>query len=431
MEQSPPNSWGEGISPVVQVHFSRWMLAFLALLLIGPWLVVAWLWLGPRLGHATAHAAAAEDLEPQPEPFVAGKPGPWGVVETRPIRIELPDEFVFVPPATQPPVRWLFKGYSKERTIEFLRSSGLTEAQLEQLEKAGWKTETAGASIEPGDDLVLSLTPEARAKVYSFLVEISENSRCIDPIWFRPGQVDARLKDSGLDDATIELLKGLLYPQGEDLLLFADFEPAVRRVQGERERHEFMQALSRKRSLLARLRIGPDSDVNEVINYWSAGGRRKDVGPLLHAVKREGQGTLGIISLLPRFMRNHLYNHPFTTTDPSAVKQDCFWSAMNAFSDVPDNRFNDMAYVKEVLMRDYYSIVEPSQLGDLIFLTTRDETVIHAASYVADDIVFTKNGASYTQPWILMHHQDMYDTYVVRYPLSGPLKVLYFRRKAS
>jgi hypothetical protein len=68
-------------------------------------------------------------------------------------------------------------------------------------------------------------------------------------------------------------------------------------------------------------------------------------------------------------------------------------------------------------------------LGDLVFLARPDGTVVHAAAYIADDIVFTRNGESYTQPWILMHMGDMIDTYAVKHPSSGPLKPLYYRKK--
>src|SRR5262249_34363751 len=132
--------------------------------------------------------------------------------------------------------------------------------------------------------------------------------------------------------------------------------------------------------------------------------------------------------LLPDFVRDHLYSHPFASLDDKSVKQDCFWSAFNFFCDPPDNHFNDMGYVRQVLDRDYYQIQEPSQLGDLIFLASSDESVIHAAAYLADDLVFTKNGEDHRQPWILMHMQDMFDTYAVKYPNSN-LKTLYFRSK--
>ena len=102
---------------------------------------------------------------------------------------------------------------------------------------------------------------------------------------------------------------------------------------------------------------------------------------------------------------------------------------MNFFSNPPDNRVNDMTYLRELLKSDYQPINQPTQLGDVVFLATAKDAVIHAAAYVADDIVFTKNGESYTQPWILMHMQDMVDTYVVKHPSSSSLKKLFYRKK--
>jgi hypothetical protein len=102
---------------------------------------------------------------------------------------------------------------------------------------------------------------------------------------------------------------------------------------------------------------------------------------------------------------------------------------MNFFNETPDNRVNDMNYLKQVLTTDYATINQPTQMGDLIFLATPKDAVIHAAVYIADDIVFTKNGESYTQPWILMHMEDMLDTYAVKHPHSGPLKMLLYRKE--
>jgi hypothetical protein len=83
---------------------------------------------------------------------------------------------------------------------------------------------------------------------------------------------------------------------------------------------------------------------------------------------------------LPNFARNRVYRHPFAAADDKGVKQDCFWSAFNFFNDPPDNRFNEMSYVDEVLHRDYYKIQEPSQLGDLVFVTVGGKSVIHVAA---------------------------------------------------
>jgi hypothetical protein len=49
---------------------------------------------------------------------------------------------------------------------------------------------------------------------------------------------------------------------------------------------------------------------------------------------------------------------------------------------------------------------------------------------VADDLVFTKNGEDFRQPWILMRMADMMDTYAVKYPNSGTLVPQFFRKKS-
>ncbi len=233
-----------------------------------------------------------------------------------------------------------------------------------------------------------------------------------------------------MSKSSVELLKSLLYAQGEKLLLFADFEPALRRLPNDEERRLFMNAVSRKRTLLAGLHVTPESNLEAIIDYWGVGGRKKNVTPLLRALHHEGDAKVNIVCLLPDFPRDHIYMHPFPNSgDATATKQDCFWSAMNFFNDPPDNRVNDMNYLRELLKSDYASITQPTQMGDVVFLATAKDAVIHAAAYIADDIVFTKNGESYTQPWILMHMEDMLDTYAVKHPSSGPLKPLYYRKK--
>lgn len=410
------------------VHLSR---PRLALLTIVPWFVVVLLLGTIVFGHFESRkpARAIPANEPVNPESTRGIPGPWGQLEYRTIRIDLPGEYVFKLPSDFPPVRWFFHGYSKERAVEFLRSAGITTAQLAALQKAGWTTEAAGVAVAPGDELILALTPETRAKIYSLLVEFPENARQIDPVWFQTGQVEERLKDSGLSASSLKLLKGLLYPQGPSLLLFADFEPALRQIAGDRERYRFVQAVSRKKTLLARLRIDADSKLDSIADYWGVGGRKKDVAPLLAALRHEGNAGVQIICLLPAFAREHLYTYPLAHDAGSTTAvQDCFWTAMNFFDDTPGHCPIGTHDV-ETLNRDYNNILTPTQLGDTIFLATRDGVPVHAAVYIADDIVFTKNGGSLTQPWILMHMQDMLDTYAVKYPRSGPLKIFYYRKK--
>jgi hypothetical protein len=416
---------------MVQVHLSRRILAGLGILLVGPWLIVA-AWVTASAVRPVAHrapspAAAAE--QPASDPPIEGKPGPWGHLAYMHMTIELPDEFVFLQSGAQAPIRWFFKGYDKQGVTDLLKASELTPEQLDTLQNKSELTSSAeGTWLSPGDALILGLSPVSRGKIYSVLVEFSENTPCIDPVCFRPETLEARLEQSGLAAPSVALLRTLLYRNHAPLLLFADIQVALRQLPDDAERRRFIKTVSGKPSLLAALKLDATSDVDALLNYWSLGGRHKDLEPLLRALK-DVEGRINIICLLPRFVREHLYNHPFTSIDPAAAKQDCFWTAFNMFSQQPDDRFTNLDYVYQTLNAEYYSISEPGQLGDLIFLATKNNTAVHAACYIADDVVFTKNGVSYSQPWLLMHLGDMIDTYSVRYPSSGPLKPLYYRRK--
>jgi hypothetical protein len=453
-EEERPAVSGKADRRALHLVFPRWMTILLAIALVVPWLVMGALLVSRKAlsgksqagaaadaaGHAdvpvdltgASSAASVKPADAPPQEWTSGKKGPWGQVDSMLFAIDLPDEFVFVPPVDQPPIRWSFPDYGKDKVLATLRSVGLPEDEVnKKLDASGkWSSDGGVVAVEPGDRLILSLAPEVRAKLYAILVVFPQNARQIDPIWFRQGQVDWRLQDSGLAAESIALLKRLLYAQGENMLLFADFEPALRSLPDDAERRRFMKAISRKRAVLARLNLGPDTDVEKLAQYWGIGGRRKDIFPFLSALHRVEKGcTLNIVCLLPDFPRDHLYRHPFASAQDKSVKQDCFWSAFNFFNDPTDDRFNDMAYVREVLDRDYYEIQQPSQLGDIVFVTA-EKTVIHVAAYVADDLVFTKNGEDFRQPWILMHIADMMETYVVKYPNSGALKLQFFRKKS-
>jgi hypothetical protein len=382
---------------------------------------------GAALPLAPTTSSNTMPSDPPPQQWTVGKKGPWGQIESLLFALDVPDECVAA--SALPPVRWSFPAYGKEKVLATLRTVGVSEAEVNRLKSsAKWSSDDGVTSVEPGDPLILRLAPEVRAKLYAILSGFPQNARQIDPVCFRPGSVDWRLQDSGLAPESVALLKRMLYPQGENTLMFADFTPALRSLSSDAERSRFMKVVSRKQAVLARVRLAPDSDVEKLAEYWGIGGRRKDIFPILNSLHRIDKGfSLSVICLLPEFARNRLYRHPCTVPDDKSVPQDCFWSAYNFFNDPPDNSVENTHSVVQ-LNREYDRISNPSQLGDLMILTTRDGVPFHAAVYLADDIYFTKNGVSITQPWILMHLADLLDDYSAAHPGNG-LVVHYFRRK--
>lgn len=443
----------DGATPTIR--FARRVLVLQTVLLLAPWLLVAVLigplvWREPpqRLGqdepaaqdHSSANAAISE-TDPQAateaessssltsNDIVLGEPGPWGQLELLRVGIELPLESVFLDADQQKPTRWYFGGWSQADVAELFQSFQLDAGLLSELNNsAAWKIEPEGVTVSPKDDVVLALTPADRAKLYTILVSFPENEAQRKAFPYNPAYLDERIELSELSPQSIGLFQRLLYPR-DGLLLLADLLPALRQLPNRDEQIQFVKAVSRKMSVLVKLRITPDLDVDELAEYWGTGGRSKDLRALLRTLKRvEGGCTLDVAHLLPGFARRRIYTFPYVTSSPDLAYQDCHWTALNFFNDLPEDRFADLNVVSETVASDYYQISAPSQLGDLVFLADNQANVVHSAVYLADDLVFTKNGVRFTEPWTLMKMGDMTAVYNATRPTSDPLKVLYYRR---
>ena len=92
------------------------------------------------------------------------------------------------------------------------------------------------------------------------------------------------------------------------------------------------------------------------------------------------------------------------------MNRDCHWTSFNFFSNEADDRFCNDAEVVRTLNEDYERIFSNLQLGDLVMYFVGDRT-IHSCVYLADDIVFTKNGNTSSRPWMFMHLDNMKSYY--------------------
>ena len=197
----------------------------------------------------------------------------------------------------------------------------------------------------------------------------------------------------------------------------------------ESNRVHLAQLFSRESAVLARLQISPDTDIEKLIGYWGAapGVRVKDIRPLLESLKNTPEGgTISLLYFLPQFARQRLYTFPLPPK-PGEPRMDCHWSTMNFFRETPDNQFNDSSYTAKYLDEHYYTIAKPNAYGDLIFLLDDKNQALHSAVYIADDLVFTKNGDNYLQPWMFMHLKDL----TGMYSSEPPLRMLIYRNKGS
>ena len=148
---------------------------------------------------------------------------------------------------------------------------------------------------------------------------------------------------------------------------------------------------------------------------------------MLRSLAKIPEGTtLNVSYLLPPFARLRLYMFSPPSSDPSVEKQDCFWSALNFFNDKPDARLADKDFALEQLKTAYVETKSPRTYGDLILLLDAAGATLHACVYIADDVVFTKNGVDYLQPWVLMKIPDV----LAHYQSDKPVQVITLRPKS-
>lgn len=402
------------------------MAALVAVLLV-PWLLVCVIfWKSAPRGEAKPSARAALPVKG----VIEGKHGPWGRLQYIHVATEMPDEFAFILNEETDPQGWFFKDFTIEQATEFLKSSGLSAGSLESLAKPDrWAVVEGGCRVKPTSEVVVGMDSATRGRIYLHLAKFTENRAQRAAFSFYPGRLNERLIGSGLSEKSIALFNKFTYKQGP-FLLYSDLGYTLPLLPDDDERRRFIKMISRKTTLVANLIINRNTDIEKLVGYWGGGGRAKDLRPLLESMASlGGESRLDIIHLLPGFARSRLYTYPVVSANAARAIQDCNWSSMNFRNFVPDDRFSNSDYLLEKLSENYFQISYPSQMGDLVFLVLPSGESIHSAVYIADNIVFTKNGESVSQPWLLMKMEDVIELYSAPFPSDEPVKPLYYRHK--
>lgn len=400
MAKLPPSSSNSGA-----VSVPRAWLAGLAVLLVVPWLIVAAIYqLRPGTGGETdAPAGLSAGAERQ-----AGN-GPWGRLKLTPIVISPPLEYVSAEWGRNEPPVWAFPGVPLEDVGAFLSAAGASPEQVTQLRQAARvDAGIQGTVILPPPAVVRALSSDARARIYAQLSKTPLNFDQAQSFRFLGATADAWLGGSLMSPQTRALVEPLLYRDGQ-FLHFADIESIRADVAGPEEMQRLAKTLLRSSTLVVELAIDRPADVAGLAEYWGRGGRRTDIRPLLESVAGLGGMHIDIVHLLPAFARNYLYRYPKITTEDlnRPLLANCLWSSLNFFNQTPDDKYLDVNTALTALRTNYYVIEHGYQLGDIVALLDEDGDLFHVAVYLADGLVFTKNGTSPVAPWTIMALPDL------------------------
>ena len=200
----------------------------------------------------------------------------------------------------------------------------------------------------------------------------------------------------------ISEIERLAYPLGE-ALAFSDVPHLIGLSQSDAEDRLIMKTMTRTRTILVRLRIGADTDLGQLRDYWSMNSVRTDSVSILEGlVLSGGQEEIDITHLLPPLPRRLLYTFPTVSMGMSGTFPDSLWTAANFQNYQPISSPMGSAAFLRTMEKHYDSVEGERQFGDVLLVRRADgKGGIRSAVYIADDIVYTKNGRQLSRPWVL------------------------------
>jgi hypothetical protein len=397
-----------------------WLIALVAVLIL-PWLTAAAIWLKPmnRIGF---NARNAKNIK---KPLI----GKWGELALDPIVISPPMELVFTDWGFLRRPVWFFPGMNADQAIRMLQAAGVSPAEAAKLRlEARFEPQISGVVLSPDPAWVRALPPQIRARIYHMLARSDLNVDQMQAFRYPGSSPEEWFGSSLISRHTKQLIEPLIYRDG-NYMLFADIELVRKEIGSEEELRQLGKALFRQPTVIARLLVGPESNLDALVEYWGRGGRRTEIRPLLESVEDSGNDrSIDVIHLLPPFVQNHLYTFPkLTTADLNKPAfANCLWTSLNFFRQKPDDRFMDTNVALETLKEDYFIVEGDFELGDIVVFLDEEGNVFHSAVYIADNLLFSKNGVSAMAPWTLMSLDDVRGYYRGR---SENPRLIFHRRK--
>jgi hypothetical protein len=344
---------------------------------------------------------------------------PWGRIEATPIFLERPEEFAAITNPIPTELQWFFPRKTATQLTTFFQSCGLPEDMIrEVVDTNRWRITPTEIVIVPPMELVRHMDPVPRERIYRLLAQSEKNNEHRHP-YYSKQDFDEWFADCRLPSEKLEQIRRMTYTR-KGVLCFSD-SGYLEMTLGREEMLEVSQTLSRVPSLLVRLRVTPETDVEAVLKYWGTRSRSSKIKPLLESAKRIPEGTILNISwFFPPVPRLLLYSYPNPAKTIAGKYPDCYWTALNFFKDTPDDRLLG-ENSGDTLQAGFEHIPKAERFGDVILFYQKDGPdvlTVHTCVFIADNIVFTKNGYDPRQPWVLMRMDDMMFKYITDKPLA-------------
>lgn len=365
---------------------------------------------------------------PNPNVFYAS-PGVWGRLRCAYIFLEAPKQLIdnYPLPSTTP--RWAFPESLRNDLPALFQKAGLPESVSHSLLDPKTLLVADGmVFVFPKGPEIETLSPESRALLYTELAKYPINEYCVDPVLIIGRTVKEWYRTSKLRPELIQKIDQLAYKRGETTV-FSDIPYLLSFAQTDSEARTIFKAMTRTCGLMVKIEADHDTNLEEVVGYWTLGMglRRKDVEPLFQSIiDTDGVEALPLSHMLPALVRKLMYTYPSLDMGKNGVLPDCHWTSLNFFNFDPHEYLLDSRLATSAVLEKFEPVNPPYKYGDILFfLSNETGDAYHSCVYLADNLVFTKNGRNLLSPWLIMKREDVEKIYLYR----GDGRIQGFRRK--
>ncbi len=385
---------------------------------------------GGETGAPTRSASESKASSSAHSGSFYSKPGPWGKLKCSNVLIDPTDSSIGLVVMPDKRTAWIFPEREAPLLPDLFERAGLSPGfRASLLDPTNIKKEDGAVHLYPPLLDLIDMTPDMRVVIYRELARHPANAWHSDPMIMDAATVDEWFSGSAVSEKFVSLIRQAAYPIGPSLA-FSDLPILMNYVDDDAEIRVIAKSMSRTHTLLVRLELDEETNLESVIKYWSGGNpsKRKDIEPLLRSIAelpRELR-NLDVVHLLPPIPRSLLYTYPGIEFVRAGPLPDCHWTSLHffRFSYEPNLTNERMA---GMYFRDRYESVDPPyQYGDVLaFMRADGATAFHSCVYLADDLVYTKNGSHLLRPWVILRLEDVKRAYF----LNGPAHIQGLRVK--
>jgi len=338
--------------------------------------------------------------------------GPWGTLEYHKVALEPPEtqlwDGLFVEETL-----WDFPLPDREAVLALLASLGFPEPLCDAMRTRGVWGEGLTESqtrVELDDELVRMIGSEQRKAVTHWWQENYRDFLARLIVNIEPGNLDQIERRVGR--AAREVTEWSAFRRGE-VTATIDRAYILRQLATRAEKEAFIRSIFTSQTLVVRLVLDESSDLDEVIRYWSAGGKNSEVESILAGLYYAGGvEKIDIIHLMPPNAKKYLFAFTRYQDINPFNAPDCFWTAQQFFRPAMSQRVLDSLPLEYYLDADFETVAGEPQIGDLVCIFEPDtHDFVHAYVHIAGDVVFSKNGTSFIRPHILTTFDQMMSVY--------------------